>query len=225
MLPSGSWVHIIVGFLVGISSAVFVYTTRRLVQRYSSISKIVLCLTLYVSTIVFVMYLYGAALSGGILTEWQSLGRPAFGDRALELIDIGYVMAQSGNRYQFLYTNDSDRNWEIVPEMVNEDLYLSTYPMEDCGTLFFLPFPLGNVVDSKAVCMWTGHSTVKIVYAIDKEGSVYLWQHYSDGAYQEIVAEFIRPLTTGVASCIFGIVTILLFATFSSLQRRRMISR
>jgi hypothetical protein len=221
MLPSGSWLHIIVGFLVGISSTVFVYTTRRLVKQYSSIRKIVLCLTLYVSTIVFVLYLYGVALSGGFLTEWQSLGRPAFGDRALELIDIGYVLAQSGNRYQFLHRNDRDGNWEIVQEMVDEDLYLSTYPMEDCRTLFFLPFPLGNVVDSKAVCMYTGHSTVKVVYAIDNDGYVYLWQHHSEGAYQEIIAEFFSPLETGIASCVFGIAMILLFAALASLQHRR----
>ncbi len=95
------------------------------------------------------------------LTEWQSLGRPSFGDRALKLLDIGYVQAQSGNRYQFLYRGDSKRHWEVAQEMVKEDSYLSAYPMKDCGTLFFLPVQMENVVDSKAVCMYTGHSAVK----------------------------------------------------------------
>ena len=220
MLPSGSWLHIFVGFLLGGISTVFIYTIRRLVKQRSTISKVVLCLLTYSFANVFVMYLYIAGLSGGLLTEWQSLSRPSFGDRALKLIDIGYVQAQSGNRYQYLfYGEDGQRHWEIVQEMVDEG-YLSTYPMKKCGTLFFLPLPIENVVDSKSVCMYTGHSAVKIVYAIDNDGSVYLWEHESTNPYQWFGGLF-TIVATGAGSCIFGIVIIVWFAVLSSLLNRR----
>ena len=220
MLPSGSWLHIIVGFLLGSISTVFIYTARKLVKQFSAIRKVILCLTIYTFAVVFVMYMYSTGLSGGLLTEWQSLGRPSFGDRALKLLDIGYVQAQSGNRYQFLYRGDSKRHWEVAQEMVKEDSYLSAYPMKDCGTLFFLPVQMENVVDSKAVCMYTGHSAVKIVYAIDNDGFVYLWEHTSTSPYERLAGLF-TTLATGAASCILGIVVILLLAAFSGLLTRR----
>ena len=219
MLPSGSWFHLITGFLLGIISTIFIYTTQKLVKQYSPISKIILSLLIYSVSMMFVMYVYHAGLSGGLLTEWQSLGRPAFGDPVIELIDVGYVLAQSGNRYQFLSQSDGVRRWAIVQER-QPDGFLGTWPMKDCGTLFFLLRPLKNVVDSKAVCKWTGHSTVKIVYGIDKNGYVYAWEHSSATPY-ETFASIFRLTETGATSCVFGIITIFLSAAFSSLLMRR----
>jgi hypothetical protein len=216
MFQSGSWLHIIIGFLVGISSITFIYSVRSLVKQHAAISKIAFCQVIYTSTIVSVMYMYGTGLSGGILTEWQSLGKPAFGDRALKLIDIGYVEAQSINRYQFLYGSDQQGTWQLVEEMIKEVEYLSAGPSKDRGTLFFLPLPRENIVDTKAACLNTGFSRVKEVYAIDEDRSVYLWQHWSSNIHSESTARFFIPLIAGGASCLFGIVTIMLVASFSS---------
>ncbi len=69
MLPSGSWLHIIVGFLLGSISTVFIYTARKLVKQFSAIRKVILCLTIYTFAVVFVMYMYSTGLSGGLFNR------------------------------------------------------------------------------------------------------------------------------------------------------------
>jgi hypothetical protein len=202
MLPSGSWLHLAVGSLVGIISTLFVLRVLTLLKKNNAGKSLVGALVLYIFSIVVVSYFYASALSGGVLVEWKLLGFPALDDPAVKVIDIGYIQGKSGNIYR-----DNLGILERVDTITqNEDDYHVITTAGNCGTLFFLPIYKADIVDSKSACVSWGPAPAKIIYAVDSRGRVYSWWH-GRGEYGGIEKLFF-PIGGAIGSCMFGMFVI-----------------
>ncbi len=100
MLPSGSWLHIAFGLALGVTITVFMIVVAKSLKNNNAIRKLLRALVLFSLSVAVISFVYGSALSGGILVHWQSLGFPGE-EHAVKVLNIGYVQTQSGNIYYF----------------------------------------------------------------------------------------------------------------------------
>src|SRR5689334_9225534 len=119
MIPSGSWLHITVGFIFGVMSTVFALITSKVLKQSNIVRKLLGLLVLFTLSGALLSFIYASALSGGLLIEWQPLGYPS--DPAVKVVDIGYVQTQSGNIYHFSCLNCSGGNWEQVGNVTKNE--------------------------------------------------------------------------------------------------------
>ena len=213
MLPSGSWLHITVGFIFGVISAVFAFTVYNQLLASNPRKKLLDTLVLYSFSIGLVAFLYASALSGGFLVKWKLLGVPEIGDPAIKILDIGYVQSKSGK----LYHNNAGA-WEQVNEVTvdEEEIFI---PSSNCGTLSFLPLLKTDFVESKSACVAWGPDIEKVVYAINKQGGVYMWSHRT-GDFRGIELVYF-PIGGAILSGFFGVFIISVIALLNYLKSKR----
>ena len=213
MLPSGSWLHITVGCIFGVISAIFAFTIYNQLQARDSRKKLIDTLVLYSFSIALVAFLYASALSGGLLVEWKLLGVPEIGDPAIKILDIGYVQSKSGKIY-----HNNVGTWEQVNGVTidEEEIFI---PSSNCGTLSFLPLLKADFVKSKSACVAWGADIEKVVYAINKQGGVYVWSHRT-GDFRGIEQVYF-PIVGAILSCFFGGFIISVIALLNYLRRKR----
>jgi hypothetical protein len=155
------------------------------------------------------MYLYSSASLRGSFVKWESLGKPP--NKAIKVVAPGYVQTESDDIYQSVHKPGCNDNcWAISDNTPpNSEYWL---PLNNCTDL---P-PLDNYVDSKAVCEYWGVGISLTVYAVDKDGFVYSWDHrLGEGDY---MFDSIAPFIGAIAGFIIGLF-VLLVILFSDLLK------
>ena len=219
-LPSGSWLHITVGFVFGIAITVFTFVTAKLLKQNNATRKIIGALVLFSVSIGLISVIYDFALSGGLLLEWQLLDFPAISDPATKIIDVGYVQAQSGNIYHYTCIACNEGKWEQVKSVPSDKKdYIVPAPDGCGGTLSFLPLLNAKFTASKTACVFIGPGYVKAVYAIDDVGQVYSWVH-GVGEFSGI-EKLLFLVNGGITSCIFGTIVVLLLVLVAFLKTKK----
>jgi hypothetical protein len=215
MLPSGSWLHLTIGFLFGIITTVFAIKVSSQINKVFSVKSLISSLALYSFSIAVVSFFYASALSGGLLIEWKLLGFPEIGDPAVKVLEIGYVQGKSGNIYR-----DNQGILERVDAITqNEDDYYVIPTAGNCGTLSFLPIYKSDIIDSKSACIAWGPGIAKVAYSIDSGGRVYSWWH-GVGEFGGIEKIFF-PIGSAFDSCVFGVLIILVIALSNFIKNKR----
>lgn len=197
-LPLRSWLDIVLGFLYGTISTVLVIRILRQLKKNNPPSVLIRTLAFYSSAIAVVTLLYASSLSRGLLVEWQRLKFQTGSERAVKILDIGYIQGKSGTIYR-----DNQGILEQIDPIPENNYSFPVVPAKNnCGVLFFLPILKADFVDSKSACLGYGSADVKVTYAMDNRGRVYLWRH---GASEFAGAQnMIDAIGSGTMSCIFG---------------------
>ena len=209
----------IIGFILGFIHAVFIISVSNSIKQ-NSIDKIGKTFVLFPISIALLVFVYNFARSGGLFVQWQHIGLPNY-ERAVKIIDIDYVQAQSGNNYHLICLDCQEGQWEQVGAVTkNEDLETIS-SSRNCGAFSFLPRIRKEFVETKEACVVTfgGLGASKVVYAVDAGGNVYYWRHNGIGEYSEFVP-IGTAINSGLISCIIGLITIPILLFANSLKRK-----
>jgi hypothetical protein len=118
------------------------------------------------------------AVMRGTFTKWEILSQPA--TTPVRLIRMNFVQTITGEIYEFQYSEQCpNRCWvkvETVPPMLDTTDLL---PMESCQRSFDIP-SVSRFSDSVIECWRWGTGIRLDVQAIDREGSVLMWQEGQD---------------------------------------------
>lgn len=215
MLSSES-LHLIIGLVFGVIGTVFTLRAANLLKQNDAdkLLKHLAIFSLLVATLVFI---YASVESVGLLVSWKDLGQPA-GDRAVKIVDIGYVQAQSGNIYHFIDMGPYEGHWVQVDAVTKNEEELIIAPPNNCGTLSFLPILHKDFIDTKIACLRPGPGIDKVAYGINNDGRVYLWWK-GYGEFHEFIP-IVEGFAGGAISCVSGMIIIALLSFSSFLKSR-----
>jgi len=141
----------------------------------------------------------------GLFTQWQEIGMPSKSDKVVALYKGGYVETKSGKIYQYAPDCplcDKAKAWKQV-ESLPDDSQEYQFSLEQCETYSFLPFRQNEFADSIKNCEAHMMGQAMTVYAIDKNGMVYLWQNSHGGEYSGL-ERLILPVFFGFIMFFLG---------------------
>ena len=219
MFESGTWLHITFGIALGIATTIFAYRTTKILKLGKNIRSHIGSLILYTISVVFIVYLYATATSGGLLIQWQLIGHPSvFGEEGYKIIEVGYVKSQSGKIYH--WTNPYSRldgQWEQV-DAITYDPEQSIVSECKNQTLSFLPRKRNDFVDFKKACVFWGLGSNTTAYGVDDRGDVYLW--FQGGGEYSGLERVTDPIYGGVLSCGLGVLLTAMLAGINFLKHK-----
>jgi hypothetical protein len=139
----------------------------------------------------------------GRFVIWQSLGKPP--EKAVKLVAIArglWVETESGRVYHYDGTAScGDRCWVA-----------SDYPAPDPPPYFTIDRcgwapSFTQAIDTKAICEPWGPGSYLYVYAIRKDGNVFMWEH---GIGEENSLEFVLSPCMGGATGLLAAISVIL---------------
>jgi len=214
---SSELLHLTIGLVFGVIGTVFTLRAANLLKQNNAAIKLLKHLAIFSLFIAILVFIYASIESVGLLVSWKDLGQPG-GDRAVKIVDIGYIQTQSGIIYHFTDMGPYEGYWKQVDTVTKKEEIPSS-PPNNCGTLSFLPILHKDFIDTKIACVtMPGPGIYKVAYAINDDGRVYLWQK-GHGEFHEFIP-LVDGFAGGVISCVSGTIIIALLSVLSFLKRK-----
>ena len=153
-----------------------------------------------------IVLIFGYLSYNGLFQRWHRIGT-LNGERIIKIIDIGVVETESGDLYQHNPFStgifDNVAQWIKINDISNIRIWEASR-LEHCQTFSFLPFGQSFFIDSKKACV-DRVGTATLVYAINKQGDLYIWFNNHGWEYNGFGEFVVFPIFAAFLGTIIGI--------------------